>query len=291
MAPHGIREGESMKADDRVRFEVLKVTPALATKWLEGNVINREIRQKHVNKLARQFRDGKGRLTNNAVAFDGGEPPRLLDGQHRLWAIIESGVAVTMLVGWGFEGAEMQAIIDTGLTRTGRDTAKISGHPDATNRQISVARCMMRYGSGYNISMTSNQDIVAYYGKVKAAIIFALNDVLRVGDKCPPGYSQAGLVAVIAQAYHSRPADRLVEFGDILRSGNRRGHPGSEAVLLMREYLIRPVGLVTQHGVYRRTQTALDAFLRNEQLPELYETREQRFPLPDGLSAPVRGRK
>lgn len=102
----------------KIRYEVVTVTPEKATKWLEGNVLNRDITQSHVEWLARQMRDHKWYLSNNAIAFDDNEQhPLLLDGQHRLWAIIMSGVTVQMLVGWGFSH-DLQKIIDTRRSST-----------------------------------------------------------------------------------------------------------------------------------------------------------------------------
>jgi len=274
--------------ETEIRYEVVTISPAKAAKWLEGNVVNRDLRQHHIDWLARQMREGAWHLSNNAIAFDGSDPPVLLDGQHRLWAVIESGVTVKMLVGYGFDRRELQPIIDTGLKRTARDTAKIQGLGAVTHRQIAVTRTMMRWASGYHLPYVTNLEIVDYFRQVQPAIDFALSDCLRIDDKGREGSAPAGIAAVLAQAYYTAPHSDLATFGQIVLTGEPApGVKASDGPLLLHAYIVRPVGQITQPGVYRRTQTALYAFLRQEVLPELYETREQRFPLTPAAGVPI----
>lgn len=58
------------------------VTPEMAAKWLEGNVLNRPLKQAHVDRLAREMAAGRWRLTHQGIAFD--VSGCLIDGQHRL---------------------------------------------------------------------------------------------------------------------------------------------------------------------------------------------------------------
>lgn len=73
------------------------VTPQKAEKWLEVNVAhNRPVTQMWVESLALSMKDGTYIPTHEGIAFDtNGE---LCDGQHRLWAIVESDVPVHLWV-------------------------------------------------------------------------------------------------------------------------------------------------------------------------------------------------
>lgn len=70
------------------------VTPALAKQWLEKNTNNRNVNFAKVKKMAKDMREGHWDTTHQgiAIATDG----TLVDGQHRLMAVVESGVTVRM---------------------------------------------------------------------------------------------------------------------------------------------------------------------------------------------------
>ncbi len=75
----------------------VRVSPDLATKWLESNTNNRLVRDAHVLRLAADMKAGKWRGRNGeAIRFD--TEGRLVDGQHRLWACIEAEVPFETLL-------------------------------------------------------------------------------------------------------------------------------------------------------------------------------------------------
>jgi hypothetical protein len=78
------------------------ITPAMAKAWLEHNANNRSLNQDWVDLLARAMREGKFDTTHQGIAFDA--DGNVIDGQHRLHAIIASGVTVRMLVTRGLTG-------------------------------------------------------------------------------------------------------------------------------------------------------------------------------------------
>jgi len=80
---------------------VMDITPSQAFAWLEGNTHNRPLDQAHVERLARDMKAGRWRLT------------LLVDGQHRLWAVIEADVTVPMRVFFN-EPPESRHVLDTG---------------------------------------------------------------------------------------------------------------------------------------------------------------------------------
>ena len=67
-----------------------KITPELAREILKGNSKNRKIRQQRVDYLADEMKNGRWQISHQGIciATDG----RVLDGQHRLLAVIQSGV-------------------------------------------------------------------------------------------------------------------------------------------------------------------------------------------------------
>lgn len=93
----------------------VKVTPAMAGDWLEKNIINRPIRPKWVTYLAEQITLGKFYRCTSAVGFR--EDGVLVNGQHRLLAILKAGVAVELLVATGMQEDSFH-IEDRGSQRT-----------------------------------------------------------------------------------------------------------------------------------------------------------------------------
>ena len=68
-----------------IQSTLMDIGPDIASQWLEGNVRNRRIDQKHVNCLAQEMAAGRWMMTHQGIAFDANGT--LIDGQHRLWAI------------------------------------------------------------------------------------------------------------------------------------------------------------------------------------------------------------
>ena len=79
---------------------VIQVTPRMAETWLKQNTLegkgNRKFRKAHARTIAEEMRRGEWKLTHQGIAF--GMSGRLLDGQHRLSAIVESGTTQSILV-------------------------------------------------------------------------------------------------------------------------------------------------------------------------------------------------
>lgn len=115
---------------------VVFITPDMASRWLEKNTRNRKIRATTVNRYARDMTAGDWELTGEAVKFaaDG----TLLDGQHRLAAVVKSGTTVPMYVIRGL-APSAQRVMDTGDKRSAAGQLQIAGHANTT-LLASVAR-------------------------------------------------------------------------------------------------------------------------------------------------------
>lgn len=112
--------GPTAEELDRLAVEnfigrVVEITPELAKKWLAANKDNRHARPSHINNLAREIKNGKWTLTHQGIAFS--SAGRLIDGQHRLEAIIAAGEPVFMAVFIGLDD-NMFGALDRGIRRT-----------------------------------------------------------------------------------------------------------------------------------------------------------------------------
>ena len=113
-----------------LRYRRLPVDPTRAEAILTGNTDNRPVDQARVNKYAKQMAAGLWK-ESSAELVQIAENGRLIDGQHRLKAIIQSGVTVTMTVVDGCDASTFD-VIDTGKTRTHNDVFSIAGLPKGT---------------------------------------------------------------------------------------------------------------------------------------------------------------
>lgn len=107
-----------------MKTTVMTVTPALAARWLEGNTHNRALRQGDVEKWSRVMRSGGWRLNGESIIFD--NIGRLQDGQHRLWACVESDTPFDSVVVFGSD-PEAFTTIDQGRHRSPGDHLVVSG--------------------------------------------------------------------------------------------------------------------------------------------------------------------
>lgn len=78
-----------------MKVELMKITPSIALKMLEGNTNNRKIDLSHVSYLANEMRSGRWMENGDPIRFNGSS---LLDGQHRLYAIVKADTSVRTVV-------------------------------------------------------------------------------------------------------------------------------------------------------------------------------------------------
>ena len=105
-------ETKNLNMDKNLDIHVQRIGPEIAEQYIEGMSKNRNISQRDVESLARAMKQGLWRE-------DAGDPIRLnsdgqmIDGQHRMWAIVESGCEFSFLVIRGIDNSA-QMIMDTG---------------------------------------------------------------------------------------------------------------------------------------------------------------------------------
>lgn len=124
--------------DITVKYVVM--TPVQAQKLLDTTVsYNRPITPTNVARLAEDMRDGRFLFTGSTVVRDWRQ--RLIDGQHRLKACVDSGAKMPVLV---VEGVSESAILllDQNKTRTVGEILKVSQRT-VTNQSTVVAAVMV----------------------------------------------------------------------------------------------------------------------------------------------------
>lgn len=139
-----------------------RVTPKMAAEWLSKNYHNRNIRQAVVAGYARDMASGNWQVTGEAIKFncDG----TLLDGQHRLMAIIKADTPVDMLVVRGIPSTA-QDVMDSGAKRGAADMLQLNGHKNSAilaslarlARQIERSSQPLSHRGGTGIALTNSE--------------------------------------------------------------------------------------------------------------------------------------
>lgn len=129
----------------RFSAEVEQISPTVAKQMLEHNVKNRLLRPAVVALYARDMAGDNWRMSAEAVKFDWNG--RLIDGQHRLNAVIEADVTVPMLVARNLE-PEVQTVIDAGSKRTAGDALKFEGYGGNVAQLAAMARIAVAWDNG-----------------------------------------------------------------------------------------------------------------------------------------------
>ena len=110
--------------------DLVYITPQVAQKYLSHNTQNRKESPRNVNFLVDQMKKGLFLENGESIVFDVNN--NLTDGQHRLMAILKSGIPYHIPVVRGVQKNTM-ATYDTGKNRSSIDILNLNGFKNATN--------------------------------------------------------------------------------------------------------------------------------------------------------------
>lgn len=108
-----------------MKIERKLVTPAMAKELLESNVKNRRVKEPVVLRYVNDMRAGKWK-NDTAELIKISKTGIVLDGQHRLIAVVKANVPIWFHVATELEDSIFD-ILDTGSSRNAADVFKIEG--------------------------------------------------------------------------------------------------------------------------------------------------------------------
>lgn len=170
-----------------MKTEIRKITKEVAEVLLSENIGNRKISRVNVDFLKDQILKGKFEQNGDTIRIS--KSGRLLDGQHRLMAIKETGVALDLLVVYGLND-EVFSTIDTGRNRTAGDVlsaGSTGGNQDIAagiRLIINVFNEKRKIVSSGDMKI-SNGEILEFYNKHKQRLdlIYDRLSILKAKDK------------------------------------------------------------------------------------------------------------
>jgi hypothetical protein len=233
------------------------IGPEVAADYLKSNIDNRRIRRAAVARFAADMRAGRWRQTHQGISFGG--DGRILDGQHRLMAIVAAGVTVRMLVTRG-QDPDNFTVIDHGKVRNTADAFGIRfalADPRAAAATTRAVICRARHSNGVPQAQIDDDAVCDFYEKHRDVI----DAMIAAFGKRFSSAIVGCAVACVLDGYASAP--RLAECGLRLRERDWRGK--GDPLFLLRE-IVRSQPEMPGPTRYRYAVTAFAADLRGRRL-------------------------
>lgn len=150
--------------DSELAVSIEEITPEYAQTILQANTKNRSLRIHRVRQYSQQMSKGQWLLVGDPIRLD--KNGNLLDGQHRLHAVVMHGQPVKFLVVRNLP-SESFVVIDSGLNRTPGDG--LGAGVGASSHKAAAVRIMYIIEAGgdprksEDRQAVTRQDIHDYY--------------------------------------------------------------------------------------------------------------------------------
>lgn len=215
-----------------------KISPSVAAKMLDDtekcpDFVNRNLRQSHVDSLAGDMKVGNWAPNGKTIVV--GTNGAVLDGQHRLWAIIESETTQIIPVARGVDPRAF-VTIDVGMKRKTADFLKGEGIANATGVAATL-NWLHRYrgqtmkgGTGANNSLTSAEQLRLFHRES------AIADHAYAAELTKPLLPPS--VAILSHYLFTQDRNREVADAFMSAIGEGTGLKKSDPVWALRERLI-----------------------------------------------------
>jgi hypothetical protein len=191
------------------------VTPQLAGWLLDLNTGNRPMLKSNTERFRNILRDGRWQNTGEPIIVS--REGVLNDGQHRLKAVLDTEIAVTMDLRFGIPREAFHAT-GTGKRRSPSNVLSIEGYAN-TSAQAAIARMLRCYDAGQMSQCRHRQ--------IEAAEILAIVEkeelIGQIAGKIqrhkfgPARTGSFGFVLVVAA--RATPIDLVYEFGSAVAAG------------------------------------------------------------------------
>lgn len=265
------------------------ITPEIAEKIMKNNTGNRSLSMGTVRSYAQDMRHGNWNSSvGSAISID--KDGILRDGQHRLAAIMESGVSVWM---WVCRNVDHYGVYDNNRKRSNSDQITIM-RPDyeapyRNNKYVAIARQLITQSSGEDDQRkVGPMEIIEFTDEHKDALD---KFFLRMKFCNVP---KVGIAAVYLSMFMAFSAgvefEKLEHFNDVLSSGMST-KPEEFPIIAYRNYLkdARYVPLTKQE--ISRCQYAIKKFLSGSCTKKTMVPKDLIYPYPfEKEQAPKRKR-
>lgn len=202
------------------RIEIENIGPDFARRLIGLNTENfRNVDQKRVNRYAADMVKGNWDLTGDTIKISSGI---LIDGQHRLLAVIQSGVEITTAV--AYDVAESSFHVDKGKPRSFAQWLSYKGYSHANN-VASIVKLVLMHDKGFWRHMTfqvddySEYEMFAYAEKNRVSVEASAKLASAVSKLVPPSVAGAIIHIGSGRSQHPMGIDMVEWFWNGVISG------------------------------------------------------------------------
>lgn len=152
-----------------------RITPPLASEWLDKyNTCNRCLSRRRVELLVKAIRNGEWEDNTETIKWNGDK--QLIDGQHRLTAIRESGTTLTLWVARGLSEKAYDTI-DQGQARRMRDVFSRNGEVYYSELATAIRWLNInKNGSGSQLTNPQGVEVLKQNPELKNSVHYICED-------------------------------------------------------------------------------------------------------------------
>lgn len=202
----------------KITYAVVSVDPDMAQRWLKTcNTHNRVLSPIRVSEYTKAMLEHRWKFNGETIQFDRNNV--LLNGQHRLHAVVQSGTTQTFLLVRGLD-PQVQTTMDQGTRRAPHEQLQVAGIA-ADQIDAAALRVFLRWQSGRLFgdalrNRVSTGEIVAF-AQGNPDIIALLRTLGRGRIRSIP--ATPSVTVAVALQLHLIDSTAAREFFDLLESG------------------------------------------------------------------------
>lgn len=266
-------------------FPNVVVTPELAQELIRLNDNNRPVRTGVVERYSEDMKAGDWRFSGDNIRIS--NAAKLLDGQHRLLAIIKSKKAQTFNIQTGLE-PEAFEVIDTGRGRSAADAVSVKGIQNATT-VAGAAKIIKMFEEGHLTGGNThakrayrNADIVNFLET--EANMPLLIEMATAGNKWSYAskFLSPATYAAFGYLFGIKNREEAILFFDLLSTGENIGKSNYSMIYLLRKKFIDIATSNMEMEVvakYALIIKAWNAYIKGKEIGQLSWSDKEAFPV------------
>lgn len=263
---------------EELTTKVINITPELAKEYLACNRMNRPVVQAAVDKYANLMLRGEWKLNGEAICFAAGGA--LINGQHRLLAIIKANIPIQMLVVYGVEDNSFFTY-DQGRNRSAADIFALSEVPNAAGISSSIQK-YFRLKIGHVIAVGESRRGYRKEAATKVQLLEEYKTDKKLWQNVfPQARSWANkaailrapeATAIIVYLFKDKkhPQSKIIRFFEQLFEG--KGITNDTILILRNKYIADKMGKSTMTPLHKQQLLikAWNAYITDKDLKRLY---------------------
>lgn len=223
---------QSVSSKD-VSVAIETITPEKAKQYLDHNCVNRRISSDRVKSYAIDMKNKQWEFNGEAIQFN--QKGELINGQHRLTAIVKSGVSVKMMVMRNLPNEI--TLFDRGRTRSVADGMIIDGIDKSIATSLNCAMAKLHYYLQLGTTVVSDSMIRNFImNHMDTLILMRDNGLLLRGTKSGSKIMNTSCAIIQLPVMYAIecdvPVETLKKFIDIVRTGFYDSPDQSAAVVI-----------------------------------------------------------